>query len=116
VKLEDLQEVLADFVEARDWGRFHTPKNLALALTGEVGELTEILQWKSNEEILELCSADEEPVGEELADVLIYVCQLANCLKLDLSTLVEKKLASNGRRYTVEKYASSAAKAPKERN
>ena len=84
--LEDLAGDLRRFAAERDWQQFHTPKNLALSLAVEVGELLEHFQWGSDGEIAErLRAADgREAVAEELADVLIYLVRLADVAGVDL--------------------------------
>lgn len=99
-----LQAVIRAFAAERDWTQFHAPKNLAMALTGEVGELVEIFQWMSEEESRR---AGDDPataahVRQELADVLIYLVRLADVLGVDLDAAVRDKLADNARRYPVE--------------
>ena len=99
---------LADAVRAfaieRDWTQFHAPKNLAMALTGEVGELVEIFQWMTEDESRRAGSdpATAAHVRQELADVLIYLVRLADVLGVDLDAAVRDKLADNARRYPVE--------------
>ena len=89
------------FTNARDWGQFHDPKSLLLALVGEVGELAELLQWLPAYGAADL--ARQEPlrtrVGEELADVLIYLVRLADVLECDLADAVQTKLAAVELRY-----------------
>lgn len=101
VDVAALQEFLRDFTAARGWDRFHSPKNLAMALTGEVGELVEIFQW-STEEASHHAARDPSTaraVRDELADVLIYLVELAAALGVDLDEAVAHKLEANARRY-----------------
>jgi NTP pyrophosphatase (non-canonical NTP hydrolase) len=84
---------------------FHTPRNLVLALTGEVGELAEIFQWMSDEQV-ERIAADSERythVQEELADVLLYLVRLASVLKVDLNHAVVDKLMKNALKYPADR-------------
>ena len=108
-----LEQALAEFSRERDWDQFHTPKNLVMALTGEVGELNEIFQWMSNEEALEAgrTPATAEHVGEELADVLLYLVRLSSVLGVNLNDAVVDKLAKNALKYPVEKVRGSSQKA-----
>lgn len=96
-----LEAALQQFADARDWQRFHTPRNLMLALTGEVGELAEIFQWLTDEEVSRL--ADDPTrfthLQEEVADVLLYLVRLASVMKLDINAAVRDKLAKNARKY-----------------
>lgn len=80
--LNDLQQELRDFAARRDWQRFHTPKNLVMALGGEVGELTELFQWLTPEESTTVMerAGQAERVREEVADVFAYLLQIADAL------------------------------------
>ncbi len=95
--LPALQQQLRDFAAARDWQPFHTPKNLAMALMVEAAELLELFQWLTPEESLSLAQQREghERVGEEMADVLLYLLQLADRTGVDLEAAVARKLAMN---------------------
>lgn len=102
------------FAAERDWAQFHSPKNLAMALTGEVGELVEIFQWMTEEQSRR---ASDDPqtaahLGQELADVLIYLVRLADVAGVDLNAAVRDKLASNAQRYPVEASRGHNRKAP----
>jgi NTP pyrophosphatase (non-canonical NTP hydrolase) len=114
VTLDDLAAKLREFVSAREWDQFHTPKNLAMALAGEVGELVAELQWLTPAEA-EQVMADPQAatrMRSELADVTIYLVRLADLLGVDLIEAAQMKLAESGRRYDVETYRGSARKAP----
>src|SRR5687767_8764560 len=99
--LAELECRIEDFLAARDWRRFHTPKNLAMALTGEVGELVEILQWLTPQEAEHAGSdPDLRPrLEDELADVLIYLTSLAKALDIDLLDVAITKVARNEQRF-----------------
>ncbi|GAA4409519.1 nucleotide pyrophosphohydrolase [Quisquiliibacterium transsilvanicum] len=99
-----LAEAIRAFADARDWAQFHSPKNLAMALTGEVGELVEIFQWLTEDESRRAGDDPEraEQVRHELADVLIYLVRLSDVLGVDLDAAVREKLAMNARKYPVE--------------
>ena len=101
MELSELDDRLRLFAEERDWVKFHNPKNLALALGGEVGELMELLQWRSNEEIHRLASTADgaRALGDELADVVIYLVRLAGVLEIDLSDSIERKIEANTKRF-----------------
>lgn len=101
VDLRRLEVELQRFADERDWRRFHSPKNLAMALTGEVGELVEIFQWLTEEQSK---TVGDDPVSaravrDELADVLIYLTRLASVMGVDLDEAVRSKLRSNRERY-----------------
>jgi NTP pyrophosphatase (non-canonical NTP hydrolase) len=105
VDVDGLQAEVRAFAQARDWTQFHSPKNLAMALTGEVGELVEIFQWMTEAESR---AASDDPelaraIREELADVLIYLVRLADVLGVDLDAAVRSKLALNAERYPADK-------------
>ena len=98
--VEDLPAQLRAFARERDWEQFHTPKNLAMALAGEVGELLEIFQWLTPEEaqaVMESARADD--VEDELADVIIYLVRLADVLDIDLLDAARTKLGRNRDRF-----------------
>ena len=99
--IEDLQHRLTEFVAARDWEQFHTPKNLAMALSGEVGELVAEFQWMTAEEAQDAMRSDAaESIRMEMADVFIYLARLADILDIDLFEAAEKKIALNSERFT----------------
>src|SRR2546426_4746293 len=79
-----LQLRLREFASARDWEQFHSPKNLAMALAGEAGELLEIFQWLSEVQSSDLNDEDRDRVAEEMADIQIYLLRLADVLALSL--------------------------------
>jgi NTP pyrophosphatase (non-canonical NTP hydrolase) len=114
VTLDDLAMRLREFAAARAWEQFHTPKNLAMALAGEVGELVAELQWLNPEEA-EQVMADPEAAARmraELADVTIYLVRLADVLGVDLIEAARVKLMESDRRYDPETYHGSTRKAP----
>jgi dCTP diphosphatase len=82
--VEALTRRLREFASARDWEQFHSPKNLAMALSAEVGELTEIFQWLTAEESTALRGEDLDRVREEIADVQIYLLRLADVLGIEV--------------------------------
>ncbi|NMO57585.1 nucleotide pyrophosphohydrolase [Actinoplanes sp. TBRC 11911] len=110
--LDELTARVHAFAEERDWKQFHTPKNLAMALAGEVGELLAELQWLTPEESAEVMENPElaRRVRAEIGDVMIYLVRLADVLGIDLADAARDKLAESARRYTVEAAHGSAAK------
>ncbi|MCL7488155.1 MAG: nucleotide pyrophosphohydrolase [Desulfobulbaceae bacterium] len=100
--LTELAEALQQFADERDWEQFHSPKNLVMALGVEVAELTEHFQWLSQQQSMRLSPEKQQAVGQELADVLIYLVRLAHRLNIDLLTEAEKKIALNAQKYPVE--------------
>jgi dCTP diphosphatase len=112
LNLRELQGQLRRFADERDWNQFHTPKNLAIALAVEVGELLEIFQWLSDKESLQFGVSDDNMarVEEELADILIYVARLADILMIDMDSAVRSKLQTNELRYPVALSKGTAVK------
>ena len=110
--VEELTERVRAFARERNWEQFHTPKNLAMALAGEVGELLAELQWLTPEQsAVVMQDAELGPrVRAEIGDVTIYLVRLADVLGIDLVEAALEKLADSGRRYTVEAATGSAAK------
>jgi dCTP diphosphatase len=101
-QFDALQARIREFARERDWEQFHTPKNLAMALSGEVGELLEIFQWltpEQSEAVMQGSRADD--VEDELADVLIYLFRLSDVLGVDLETAAGAKLTRNEQRFPV---------------
>lgn len=98
-----MQDAYRRFSDDREWGQFHDPKSLILALMGEVGELAELFQWIPADEAAEHFSAGDprQRASEELADVLIYTMGIANQLGIDLGEAFTMKMASNERRFPV---------------
>ena len=109
-RLLALQAAVGRFADERDWGQFHTPKNLAAALIVEAAELLEHFQWLTPEQSRALAPEAREGVSREMADVLIYLLRLAQVQGIDLLAAAEAKLADNARRYPVETARGSSAK------
>ena len=103
-EFEELTNTVKAFIDAREWDQFHKPKDLALALSIEAGELNEAFLWKRSEQ------AKPEKVREELADVLIYALLLARKYNWDIPTIVKEKLAANAVKYPVDKARGNAKK------
>ena len=102
--LDDLKQQLAHFAIERDWEQYHTPKNLAMALSVEASELVEIFQWLTPEQSTTIMETEEkELVEEELADILIYLVRLADKLGVDLAVAVDSKIVKNGEKYPAGK-------------
>jgi NTP pyrophosphatase (non-canonical NTP hydrolase) len=112
--LETLTAAVRTFAKERDWQAFHTPKNLAMALAGEVGELVAELQWLTPEESVAVMGdpGAGPRVRAEIGDVMIYLTRLADVLGIDLVQAASAKLADSARRYPVDRALGSAAKAP----
>ncbi|MEW6591056.1 MAG: nucleotide pyrophosphohydrolase [Pseudomonadota bacterium] len=108
--LDTLRQRIRAFAEARAWERYHTPKNLVMALSVEASELLEPFQWLSPEQSQQLSPAQREAVRQEIADVLIYLTRLADLLDIDLLEAAADKLAINARKYPVELAHGNALK------
>lgn len=113
--LEALTGAVRAFADERDWHRFHTPKNLAMAVAGEVGELVAELQWLTPEESANVMAdpATGPRVRAEIGDVMIYLVRLADLLDIDLVEAASEKLADSARRYPADRAFGRAAKAPR---
>ena len=110
ITFEDLRARLAQFAAERDWDQFHNPKNLAMAVAGEVGELVEHFQWLTPEQAASLSDATREDVALEAADVLLFLLRLCDKLGIDLAAAAERKLELNAAKYPVEKSRGVATK------
>ena len=99
--LDSLRERLRAFALARDWGQFHSPKNLACALSVEAAELLEHFQWMTEEQSRTPDDAQRAEIAHEAADVLLYLIQLADQLGIDLLAAADRKMALNGEKYPV---------------
>jgi dCTP diphosphatase len=112
LSLDEVRDFLRRFAVERDWEQFHTPKNLAMALAAEAGELLEIFQWLTAEESRRVMDdpARAQAVRNELADVLQYVVRLADVLDADLAEAVWNKVRANEGRYPADEVRGSAEK------
>ena len=108
--LKTLTARLAAFAAERDWDQFHNPKNLAMAVAGEVGELVEHFQWLTFDEAGNLPAATREEVALEAADVLLFLLRLCDKLGIDLAAAAHRKLELNATRYPVAKARGRATK------
>ncbi|XP_043710688.1 dCTP pyrophosphatase 1-like [Telopea speciosissima] len=103
VSLEELKKKMADFARERDWDQFHSPRNLLLALVGEVGELSEIFQWKGEvpKGLPDWKEEEKVHLGEELSDVLLYLVRLSDICGVDLGKAALRKVKLNAIKYPV---------------
>lgn len=112
-EIRDLAELklrLRAFIAERDWEQFHSPKNLAMALSVEAAELVEIFQWLTEAESLVLDSGRRQRAEAELADILVYLVRVADRLDVDLLQAVARKLEENARKYPAERVRGKALK------
>jgi NTP pyrophosphatase (non-canonical NTP hydrolase) len=108
--LDTLRDRLRLFIAERDWDQVHNPKNLAMALVAEAGELVEHFQWLTPEQADSLPAETRAEVEHEIADVLIFLVELADRLKIDPLAAAERKLAVNAQKYPVAKARGRATK------
>ncbi|XP_016484376.1 uncharacterized protein LOC107804932 [Nicotiana tabacum] len=101
ISLKDLSKQLEEFAKVRNWEKFHSPRNLLLAMVGEVGELSEIFQWRGEVDkgLPNWKESDKEHLGEELSDVLLYLIRLADICGIDLGDAATKKIVKNSIKY-----------------
>lgn len=109
-EIQELQAALRRFAHARDWGQFHSPKNLAASLSIEAAEVLEHFQWLTDEQSRQFDDAQRQAVGQEIADVLLYLLQLADGLGIDPLQAARDKLALNEQRYPADKARGTARK------
>jgi NTP pyrophosphatase (non-canonical NTP hydrolase) len=102
--VQSLRQIVADFVQERDWHQFHSPKNLSMSISIEAAELMEHFQWMDVETSRHIDDSTKQEIGEELADVLCYAFALANQLNLDLSTTLINKMDKNRKKYPADEY------------
>ena len=110
IDLNSLKHRLRDFADTRDWNQFHSPKNLAMALSVEVAELVEHFQWLSEEQSKNLPQETLDEVATELADTLLYLIRLADKLDIDLLSAAQNKIELNGQKYPIDKSRGNALK------
>ena len=106
----ELRDRLRQFAAERDWDKFHSPKNLATALSVEAAELLEHFQWLSEAESARLPPEKRDLVRDEMADVLIYLVRLADKLDVDLLAAAAKKIEKNAQKYPADKVRGSMKK------
>jgi len=108
--IAELTSRINAFRDARDWKQFHNPKDMALSISIEAAELMEQFQWKNAAECENHIQANREAVTDEMADVAIYLFELADLLEMDLGQEMLRKLEKNAEKYPVEKSKGSNRK------
>jgi len=108
--LDEIKQKARVFVAERDWDQFNSPKNLAMALIAEAGELIEHFQWLTEEQSRRMDPEQTKEVSHELADILIYLIRLADQLNVDLLKATNEKMRINEEKYPVDKVKGSAKK------
>jgi NTP pyrophosphatase (non-canonical NTP hydrolase) len=109
-RLDRLRSALRAFTAERDWKAFHSPKNLAMALSVEAAELLEVFQWMPEADSRRLEPATKAAASEEIADVLLYLLLLCDELGVDPLAAAELKMASNAQKYPAEKARGTSTK------
>ena len=105
--IKEIQDKLAKFAEERDWDQFHSPKNLVMALTSEVGELNELFQWLTEEKSN---NVGNDEVRQEIADIFIYLLRLSDKLDIDIEEAVKEKIEINAKKYPIDLAKGNAIK------
>ncbi|XP_070572591.1 dCTP pyrophosphatase 1-like [Ptychodera flava] len=110
--LDQIRQMQSDFARERDFGKFHTPRNLLLAMVGEVGEVAELFQWRGEVQdgLPDWSEKDKKHLSQELSDVLIYLVRLAEKCHIDLPAAVVEKIALNHQKYPASKVHGSCKK------
>ena len=108
--MDDLRGAIKAFIEERDWEQFHSPKNLAMALSVEASEIVEHFQWLTEEESKKLPPEKLAEVREEIGDVMIYLTELADKLDIDPVEAARAKVTINGQKYPAELVKGKASK------
>ena len=113
-----LRQAVADFVDARDWQPFHSPKNLSMSIAIEAAELMEHFQWLTTQEATAAVGdpAERTAVADELADIIIYCLSLSNALDLDISSAVMGKLQTNEHRYPADAFRGRFRRPERDKN
>lgn len=109
-EIDTLIEKIKIFRDERDWKQFHTHKDMALSVMLEAAELAEHFQWKTKEEAEEYAKTHKTEIGEEVADVAVYLLEFCDILGVDFIEAIKDKLAKNAAKYPVEKAKGSAKK------
>jgi len=108
--IKSLQETIRRFIEEREWDQHHNPKDLAESVVLEAAELMEHFQWKNEEEARKHVNAHREEIGDECADVFIYLLEFCNQSGIDLIGAAHRKMEKNALKYPVEKAKGNAKK------
>ena len=109
---DEIDGLIKQFSVHRDWDQFHTPKNLLIALIAEMGELSEVVLWKSDQDLEKylLSGEGKEKISEEIADVAIYLIRLCQKLNINLLEIIQSKMDKNNAKYPVDKSKGNSKK------
>jgi NTP pyrophosphatase (non-canonical NTP hydrolase) len=102
-EIKEITEKIKIFRDDRDWMQFHDPKNMAVSIIIEASELLEHFQWKTKEEVQQYLEANKDDVKDEIADIAMYLFELADNLGLDLIKAMEQKIEKNSKKYPIAK-------------
>lgn len=108
--INKLTDLIIQFRDERNWKQFHNPKDLALSLVLEAGEVMENFQWKNEKELETYVREKKEQIGDELADVLYWVLLMSHDLEIDIAQALREKMKKNEQKYPVEKAKNSHKK------
>ncbi len=108
--LSEIAERIRRFRDERDWAQFHNPKDMAIAISLEAGELLEHFLWKAPDEVDSRVESHRTEIEEEIADIAIYLTELADNLDIDLLEAMDRKIARNEEKYPVEQVRGSSRK------
>lgn len=108
--MKEIIEKIKKFRDERDWMQFHDPKNMSISIIIEAAELLEHFQWKTKEEVKKYVEENKEEIQDEIADIALYLFELADNLDINLLNAMEKKLEKNKKKYPVEKAKGNAKK------
>lgn len=110
--IDQLKSTLSSFAKIREWEKFHSPKNLSMAIAGEAGELLEIFQWITEQQSIDIKDNTliREEISYELADIILYIIQMASQLNINLSEAIFNKIKINNKKYPINKVKGIAKK------
>jgi len=108
--INDLTKIVTSFRDARDWKKFHNPKDMSLSLVLEATEVMEHFQWKTGEELDQYVRDHKEDIADELADVFYWVLLMSRDFEIDISEALIKKIEKNDQKYPVEKAKGRSTK------
>jgi len=108
--IQMIQQKIRAFRDERDWLQFHTPKDMATAIAIEASELQELFLWKNPSEVNDVLLRKREQVEDEIADIAVYLLELADILQMDLPAIIDRKLAKNAAKYPADRVRGSSRK------
>jgi len=110
MEIKGIQQKLSIFSKEREWDQFHTPKNLAAALSVEASELLEVFQWLTDDQSQNLDKAQMADTEEEVADIALYLLRICDVMNIDLESVINKKLEVNAAKYPIQEAKGNATK------